>query len=58
MIKRLLFNTTFVLALSAAALGQDTNTATTPAAPAQGQPAAAGSAMTRVVLKNRFLIMA
>ncbi len=34
MIKRLLFNTTFVLALSAAALAQNTNTA----APAQGQP--------------------
>jgi uncharacterized protein (TIGR02246 family) len=37
MIKRLLFNTTFVLALSASALAQDANTA----APAQGQPSAA-----------------
>lgn len=46
MIKRLLFNTTFVLALSAAALAQNTNTATTPAAPAQGEPAAA-TARTR-----------
>jgi uncharacterized protein (TIGR02246 family) len=35
MIKRLLFNVTFILALSAAALAQNTNTATTP--PAQGQ---------------------
>src|SRR5215210_7934829 len=37
MIKRLLFNTTFVLALSATALAQNANTA----APAQAQPAAA-----------------
>src|SRR5215213_9474324 len=37
MIKRLLFNVTFVLALSAAALAQNANTA----APAQGQTAAA-----------------
>src|SRR5215210_1470439 len=37
MIKRLLFNTTFVLALSATALAQNANTA----APAQGQLAAA-----------------
>ena len=41
MIKRLFFNTTFVLALAATAHAQSTNTATTPAAPAQGQPAAA-----------------
>lgn len=41
MIKRLLCNTTFVLALSATALGQNANTAVTPAAPAQGQPGAA-----------------
>jgi uncharacterized protein (TIGR02246 family) len=38
MIKRLLFNTTFILALSASALAQNANTATTPAA--QGQTAA------------------
>ena len=37
MIKRLLFGTTFVLALAATAPAQNTNTATTPAAPAQGQ---------------------
>ena len=38
MIKRLLFNATFIVALSATALAQNANT--TPAAPAQGQPAA------------------
>lgn len=38
MIKRLLFSTIFALALSPAALAQNTNTAITP--PAQGQPAA------------------
>src|SRR5918998_3389873 len=41
MIKSLLFKTTFVLALAATAHAQNTNTATTPAAPAQGQPGAA-----------------
>ena len=41
MIKRLLFNTTFVLALSVTALAQNSNTATTPAAPTQGQTTAA-----------------
>ena len=42
MIKRLLFNTTFVLALSVTALAQNATTATTTPAPAQGQtPAAA-----------------
>src|SRR5215208_4137058 len=39
MIKKLLFNTTFVLALAASAPAQNTNTATTP--PAQGQPGVA-----------------
>ena len=41
MIKRLLFNTTFVLALSVTALAQNSNTATTPAAPTRGQTTAA-----------------
>ena len=41
MIKRLLFNTTFVLALSATAHAQNANAATTPPAPAQGQTGAA-----------------
>jgi uncharacterized protein (TIGR02246 family) len=55
MIKRLLFNTTFILALSAPALAQDANTATTPpaqgqtAAPARTRRAAAGDAQTRAV---------
>lgn len=47
MIKRLLFNTTFVLALAATAHAQSTNPAATPAAPAQGQPAVAAPARTR-----------
>lgn len=41
MIKRLLFSTTFVLALAATALAQGMNPAATPAAPAQGQSGAA-----------------
>ena len=40
MIKRLFFNTTFILALSVTALAQNSNTATTPAAPTQGQTTA------------------
>ncbi|HWS88924.1 MAG TPA: SgcJ/EcaC family oxidoreductase [Pyrinomonadaceae bacterium] len=41
MVKQLLFNTTFILALSATAPAQNSNTAATPAAPAQGQTPAA-----------------
>jgi uncharacterized protein (TIGR02246 family) len=44
MIKRLLFNTTFILALSAPALAQNANTATTPAA--QGRAPARRAAQT------------
>lgn len=41
MLKRLPFATTFVFALSAAALAQSATPSATPATPAQGQPAAA-----------------
>ena len=48
MIKRLLFNTTFVLALSATAIAQNTNTAV----PAQGQPSAAPTRTRRAAAQT------
>ncbi|HEX8149217.1 MAG TPA: nuclear transport factor 2 family protein [Pyrinomonadaceae bacterium] len=47
MIKRLFFNTTFVLVLAAVAAAQNANTAPTPAAPAQGQPGGASARARR-----------
>ena len=47
MIKRLLFNTTFALALAPAALAQSASPSATPSAPAQSAPAAAPAARTR-----------